>query len=148
MNINIDITLNKWGLFEPFDGELFSSNDNIFNAISNCYKNYQYYIKTIKLSRKEYLIYYIPTVEYIKENPECKVEKYYTTTYLLIKYITENQKLGIWDINLSQDVINIDNFMWYYLGIGANSGIMNEIDLIKSNKFRETRRLLDKYSKK
>jgi hypothetical protein len=146
-DIKISITIGKWGLFEPFDGEIFCNNiDDIFNSNRKYYKDYQWYIQTIQKSKNVYVIYYIPTNSYLIKNPETKVEKFIVTKQMLIDYLKTNNKFGIWEINLNREIV-IDNMIFYYLGLGSEVGKSKQIKLNRSNKFRETRKFLKEYSK-
>lgn len=144
MKLNIDITLDKWGLFEPFDGEVFNDPEYTFNEKRN--EEYDYYIQTIKISKTEYYIFYVPTKRTLELDPESKVIKVYVTENLIKQQIKKDNKFGLWRIDLDQDVIQIDNFIWYYLGIGEIAGLKKEVKLNRSKKYTEIMKNIEKYS--
>lgn len=144
MKLNIDITLDKWGLFEPFDGEVFNDPDYTFNEKRN--EEYDYYIQTIRISKTEYYIFYVPTKRTLEHEPESKVIKVYVTENLIKQHLNKDNQFGIWRVNLDKDVIEIDNFIWYYLGLGETAGLKKEIKLNKSKKYSEIMKNIEKYS--
>jgi len=146
MNLNINITLDKWGLFEPFDGENFSS-DLRFLFSRDRQKNYDWYIQTKKISLTEYIVYYVPTKRELKYYPDKGVRKIYVTDCLIKQFLKENNyKIGIWEINTEIDVIEIDDFIWYYLGLAESCGIESTINLNKSQKRMEIEKNIEKFS--
>ena len=146
-DLEINITTGKWGLFEPFDGEVFYDNiKDTFNSNREYYKDYSWYIQTIEKSKNRFILYYIPTERYLQDNPECQVDKFVITRQMIIDYLKTNNKFGIWNINLDGNIV-IDNMIFYYLGLGSEVGKSKQIKLNRSNKFRETRKFLKEYSK-
>jgi hypothetical protein len=144
MKLDIDITLDKWGLFEPFDGEIFNNPEYTFNEKRN--EEYDYYIQTIKISKTEYYIFYVPTKRTLERDPESKVIKVYVTENLIKQHLKKNNKFGIWNIRLDEEVIEIDNFVWYYLGLGETAGLKKEVKLNRSKKYSEIMKNIEKYS--
>jgi hypothetical protein len=146
MNININITLDTWGLFEPFDGEVFESFEYIFDPARN--KDYNWYIQTLKISKNEYMVYYVPTKRSLEFNPEETVRKIYVTKSLIIERLKKSNNFGSWNIVPNDEgIIEIDNFIWYYLGLAEDAGIMNEIKLNKSKKMVEVNKNISKFEK-
>lgn len=143
MNLVFEFTVGVWGSFEPFDGEYFDDD------LSNIFKNYGgdklYFIQTKKISSTEYLIYYIPTKRMLLIDSDQKVRKIYVTKNLIKQYLNNNKNFGSWEINTDLDEIVIDNFLWYYLGLGETCGILNEIPVNKSQKAIEVNKLIKKY---
>ena len=146
MNININITLGTWGLFEPFDGEVFESFEYTFDPARN--QDYNWYIQTLKISNNEYMVYYVPTKRILELNPEETVRKIYVTKSLIIEKLKKSNKIGSWNIVPNDEgIIEIDNFIWYYLGLAEDAGIMNEIKLNKSKKMVEVNKNISKFEK-
>ena len=149
----IQITLDKWGGFEVGDGEYFKSSDK--ELFSTATEDTDFFIKTEK-NGEHYETTYIPNPfnpkdmtgwdkEWIKAYSVASTSKVTKTD--ILKFIKDNPKIGIWNIEPRKDgSIVIDDMMWHTLSIGTCANT-TETAPEKNKKYAALVALLKKYVK-
>ncbi len=148
--VNFNFTHDKWGGFDMGDGEYFVDEKILFNRQPDFYifseKKGDFYETT-----------FIPNpfnvMDTSKWDDKDQIEAFkYATTYRtneadVIKKIKSKKSYGIYKISFGKDFVEVDDMMWYYIGMCDTGELVIKCNSEKHPKFKDLSALRVKYKK-
>lgn len=145
-NVNYCFKFNEWAGFEIGYGEFFRDDKTSLKNDTNA----DFFFKTVEVSEKIFQTTIIPNEKLNQDKSNwqdmdmvkiCSIARTYETNFSNLEtFLTVSRKIGIWE--LYEDYthfidIEMDNFLWYYLGACQCGKLTIETEIQKHPLYKE-----------